>query len=73
MSVSDFLDLIVRGGSAVSLVLFNYVSEQICSHNVQVGEDLNSLASTGEELLSILHKANDQRQQDYVLRSACSN
>lgn len=71
MSVSDFLDLIVRGGSAVSLVLFNYVSEQICSHNVQVGEDLNSLASTSEELLSILHKANDQRQQDYVLRSKC--
>lgn len=33
----DFLDLIVRGGSAASLVLFNYV-EQICSHNVQVGE-----------------------------------
>ena len=73
MSVCDFLDLIVRGGSAVSLVLFNYVSEQICSHNVQVGENLNSLASTNEELPSILHKANDQMQQDCVLRSTFSN
>lgn len=34
----DVLDLIVRGGSAASLVLFNYVSEQIRTHNVQVGE-----------------------------------
>lgn len=38
LSIFDFLDLIVRGGSAACLVLFNYVSEQICSHNVQVGE-----------------------------------
>lgn len=38
LSMFDFLDLIVRGGSAASLMLFNYVSEQICSHNVQVGE-----------------------------------
>lgn len=34
----DVLDLIVRGGSAASLVLFNYVSEQICSYHVQVGK-----------------------------------
>lgn len=73
LSVSDFLDLIVRGGSAFSLVLFNDVSEQICSHSVQAGENLNSSASTNEELLSILHKANDRRQQDYVLRSTCSD
>lgn len=38
LSIFDFLDLIVKSGSAASLVLFNYVSEQICSHNVQVGE-----------------------------------
>lgn len=38
LSMFDFLGLIVRGGSAASLVLFNYVSEQICSCNVQVGE-----------------------------------
>lgn len=38
LSMLDFLGLIVRGGSAASLGLFNYVSEQICSHNVQVGE-----------------------------------
>ena len=56
MSVSNFQDLTVRVGSAVSLVQFNYISEQICSHNVQVGENLNSLAGMNEELLSILHK-----------------
>lgn len=38
LSMFDFLDLTVRGGSAASPVLFNYVSEQICSHNVQVEE-----------------------------------
>lgn len=37
-SMFDFLDLFVRGSSAASLVLFNHVSEQICSHNVQVEE-----------------------------------
>lgn len=36
------------------LVLFNYVSEQICSCDVQVGENLTSLASADGELVSYL-------------------
>lgn len=49
LSVSNLLDLIVKLYYHLYLVLFNNVSEQICSRNVQVGENLNSLACTDEE------------------------
>lgn len=71
--VSDSLNLIVRGGSAVSLARFGYVSEQISSHSVQVGENLYALTSRNEELVSVLHRANDEMQQDCPPRSTCTD